>query len=51
MADEIKVPEPKTDARKKAIQAYHDAATREAKAEVVKQYPFLAEIYSQGNHS
>lgn len=37
--------------RKVAIQAYHDAETREAKAAVVKQYPILAKIYSAANHS
>lgn len=36
--------------RKAAIQAYHDATTREAKAAVVKQYPFLNTIYSGANH-
>lgn len=37
--------------RKAAIQAYHDAPTREAKGVVVKKYPFLAQIYSGANHS
>lgn len=37
--------------RKIAIQSYMDAPTREAKRDVVKQYPFLAQIYSGANHS
>lgn len=37
--------------RQKAITAYNDAQTREAKAAVVKQYPFLADIFSVGNHN
>jgi hypothetical protein len=37
--------------KQKAINAYNDAATREAKAAVVKQYPFLADIFSIGNHN
>ena len=48
MADEQKID---AETRKKAIQAYYDATTKEARAEVVKQYPFLAEVFSAVNHS
>jgi hypothetical protein len=34
-----------------AVQAYHDAATREAKAAVVAKYPVLKTIFSDANHS
>lgn len=38
-------------ARQKIILAYNDAKTREEKAALVKLHPFLAAIYSEGNHS
>ena len=34
-----------------AVKSYYDAATKEAKAEVVKKYPFLKEVFSSINHS
>lgn len=53
MADEIKSETPAVPklTREQAIRAYHDAPTREAKAEVVRQNPELAQIYSAANHS
>jgi len=38
------------DDRKAAIQAYYDATDRKSKGEIVKKYPFLAEIFSAANH-
>jgi hypothetical protein len=37
--------------KEKAVKAYHDAATRADKAQVVKQYPELKNIFSDANHS
>jgi hypothetical protein len=36
--------------REKAIKAYHDATTKEAKAAVVKDYPLLKHLYTDVNH-
>ena len=47
MAKEVEKTE---DDRKAAIQAYYDATDRKSKGEVVKKYPFLADIFSSGNH-
>lgn len=37
--------------RKAAIQKYYDATTQEAKADVVKEFPELASVFSAANHS
>lgn len=53
MADEEKSSEsPETPAQRRvrAIKAYHAAETAEAKADVVKQFPVLKEIFSEANH-
>lgn len=51
MADDIKpAPEAKVDERKAAIAAYYAATDRKTKGEVVKKYPFLADIFSSANH-
>jgi hypothetical protein len=34
-----------------AVKAYYDAITKEAKADVVKKFPFLKDIFSAVNHS
>lgn len=51
MPEETKPQETAEEVRKKAIQAYYDAVSKEEKAAVVKQYPFLSEVFSAANHS
>lgn len=55
MAEETKTPvappKSKLELRQEALRAYHDAASKGQRAEVIKKYPFLAEIFSASNHS
>jgi hypothetical protein len=37
--------------RKEALKLWHDADTKEKKAEAVKRFPLLKEIFSELNHS
>ncbi len=52
-APEQSAPKQKTEAelRKEGIQEYHNAKTREERADVVRKFPFLASIYSSLNHA
>lgn len=51
--DKTKTPEqaPVQDERMRAIRAYYNARSKEERAAIVKQYPFLEQIFSAGNHS
>jgi hypothetical protein len=47
-AAEIKAPSP-AEVRSAGIKAWNQAATVEGKTAVVKQYPFLTEVYTLAN--
>lgn len=53
MSDPIKSEsKPSTEqVRKEAVEKYLNAVGKEAKAAVVKEFPFLASVFSEGNHS
>lgn len=52
MAEQSQQPTTQADQqRQEAIKAYHDAKTKAEKAEVVKRYPVLREIFTEVNHS
>ena len=50
MTDETK-PELSAEEKKAAISEYHKAGTAKDKAEVVKRYPFLAQVFAAANHA
>lgn len=51
MAEESTAPkQEQANDRKTGIQAYHDAKTPKERAEVLKKYGFLSEIFSEINH-
>lgn len=51
MADETKAADEQAQTRKRALEAWHKAETKEQRAEAVKQFPILRTMFSDVNHS